>query len=125
MSFKPVDVEEFCHLCDKLIAIATFKSPHQKRNKALLLCDWCSQDDGSRWKRPSSDELIIAHLAVQDGNANKRQIEINAKYGISEVSPDRVRLLTSCNEAKKKIQSGDYRGSTMELLDIVKTIAKI
>lgn len=90
------------------------------------MCHWCAYGaDPDTYKKPDDDTLIIASLAVKDGTATQRQAAINAKYGLEGVNPDRQTLLLGCYEAKKKMEAGDYQGSTAELLSIVKMIARI
>lgn len=125
-SEKEFLVEEFCHFCGTLLAIAGFLRGQRRPKGKIFLCPWCSYGaDPDTYKRPPDDDLIIAAIAVRDGNATQRQAAINAKYGLEGVSQTRRALLLGCYEAKKKMEAGDYQGSTAELLSIVKTIARI
>ena len=115
-------VEECCHLCDKLLAIAGFKGEERRRKDVLYLCDFCAQGDGAQFKRPSDDDLIIASISAREGNATKLQTKMIEKYGMQDERGPRYRVLMACHEARKKAESGDYKGSTMELLSILKTV---
>lgn len=123
MSAEEFLVEEFCHFCGTLQAIAGFL-PGQRRPKGrTYLCSWCAHGaDPDTYKRPSDDDLIIASLAVRDGTATQRQAAIHAKFGLEGVSPDRQKTMLACYEAKRLLQAGDSNGAVRELLSIIKTV---
>jgi hypothetical protein len=118
-------VEIECHICGKLVAIAGF-SGDQRRNKTLsYLCSWCDyHDDMTRFVRPEGDFLINASIHVREGTATKNEFEAVDKWGLVDEAGKQYRLLRGLNEAKKKMEAGDYKGYTEELLSIVKTLVK-
>lgn len=119
-------VEVFCHFCGQLQSIDGFLPGERRPKGRIAMCTWCALANApDTYKKPADDDLIIAAIRVEEGTASLRQTEINAKFGLEGVNPDRHKLLLSCHEAKKKMEAGDFKGSTAELLSIVKTIARI
>ena len=63
--------EEFCHLCDKLVAISQFRGPQLRNKTRLYICSWCDQGDPSYWKRPAKQPMLtnVADIEKQLADA--------------------------------------------------------